>query len=238
VLPDAPDGQYFSIGLSVEGRSLDVVRFGNGEIHRLILAGIHGGYEWNTTKLAYQLIEHLKARPQEVPSDVTLYILPLYNPDGAARGKGPEGRANANNVDLCANFDAFWSAESGGAGCWSTLPITKGSAPDSEPETLALEWFLYQYRIEALISIHSAGLGLFAGGQPPDAASDSLAQALAAVSPYRYPPVYTGCVYTGQLIDWASLHGIAAVDLELSNHTDTDYDINLRVLQVFLAWRR
>jgi hypothetical protein len=32
--------------------------------------------------------------------------------------------------------------------------------------------------------------------------------------------------------------GVAAVDMELTNHHDTDYDINLRVLDVLLNWAR
>jgi hypothetical protein len=87
-----------------------------------------------------------------------------------------------------------------------------------------------------LINYHSAALGIFPGGQPPDEASISLAEAVAAVSDYPYPPVETGCVYTGQLIDWASDQGIAAIDIELTNHQDTDLWMNLRVLEAFLSW--
>jgi hypothetical protein len=32
--------------------------------------------------------------------------------------------------------------------------------------------------------------------------------------------------------------GAASVDMELSNHRDTDFEINLRVLEVFLKWQR
>jgi hypothetical protein len=96
--------------------------------------------------------------------------------------------------------------------------------------------FLITYQIEAVISYHSAALGIFPGGQPPDPASVALAEALAAVSEYPYPPIETGCAYTGQLIDWASQMGIAAVDIELTNHNETDLYQNLRVLQAFLTW--
>ncbi|HNZ13472.1 MAG TPA: hypothetical protein PKL11_07430, partial [Anaerolineaceae bacterium] len=46
--PAPPEGELFPIGYSVEGRELWVVRFGNGPVVRMIVAGIHGGYEWNT----------------------------------------------------------------------------------------------------------------------------------------------------------------------------------------------
>jgi hypothetical protein len=98
--------------------------------------------------------------------------------------------------------------------------------------------FLLSQHVDALINYHSAALGIFPGGQPPDSASLLLAEAIAAVSDYPYPPVDTGCQYTGQLIDWASLNGIAALDIELSTHSSTDLRQNLIILTAFLNWRR
>jgi hypothetical protein len=40
------------IGYSVEGRPLEVYTFGDGEHERMLVAGIHGGDEWNTVTLA------------------------------------------------------------------------------------------------------------------------------------------------------------------------------------------
>ncbi len=51
-----PFGETFVIGYSNENRPLEVTRFGNGPIQRLIVAGIHGGYEGNTIALAEELI--------------------------------------------------------------------------------------------------------------------------------------------------------------------------------------
>lgn len=231
-------GVFFSIGKSVQGRELEVVRFGDGPVRRMIMAGIHGGYEWNTTDLAYELIAYLHQNPQAVPAEITLYILPSANPDGYAAGFGAAGRANANGVDLNRNWDAFWSPTWSGVACWKQLPITGGEYPFSEPETQALSAFLLAHPLDALISYHSAAMGIFSGGQTVDPASQSLARALSAVSGYPYPALDYGCEYTGQLIDWVILQGGAAVTIELTNHTDTDYEINLRVLEVFLQWER
>ncbi len=41
---------------------------------------------------------------------------------------------------------------------------------------------------------------------------------------------------TGQLVDWVSNQGIAGVDVELTNHQDSDFEINLAILSVFLDW--
>ena len=226
------------IGYSVSGRPLDLYRFGNGPTVRMLVTGIHGGTEWNTIALADELIAYLADHPEVVPDNTTLYILRDLNPDGEARAHGPEGRTNDHGVDINRNFPVNWQTDWDKVGCWSLLPVTSGAYAGSEPETVALMIFIQQHKIDALISYHSAALGIFPGGIPPDKASTSLAQKLADVSDYPYPPVDTGCEYTGNLVDWASSKGIAAVDLELTNHTDTDFQDNLLVLKAFLNWKQ
>src|SRR5687768_9462220 len=39
------------IGFSVSRRPIEVYQFGQGEKQKMIVAGIHGGYEWNTIVL-------------------------------------------------------------------------------------------------------------------------------------------------------------------------------------------
>ena len=224
------------IGYSTAGRPIEVYRFGSGPSERLIIAGIHGGYEWNTIALADELIDYLKQHPQAIPPGVSLYILRALNPDGEARSHGYNGRANENGVDLNRNFPVGWQPDWSRDGCWNYVPITAGTHPASEIETIALMGFVQSHNFDALISYHSAALGIFAGGRPPDPESVRLAEAVAAVSDYPYPPIKTGCEYTGQLADWASQLGIAALDIELTNHEDTDFEQNLKILFVFLGW--
>jgi predicted deacylase len=205
-------------------------------MEKMIVAGIHGGYEWNTIALADELIEYLETHTEVIPADQTLYLLRVLNPDGYARSLWRSGRANDNNVDLNRNFPSNWQPDWPSAGCWDYLPIEGGSSAASEPETQAVINFINEHEITALISYHSAALGIFAGGQPPDAGSLSLAESVAAVSNYAYPPINTGCVFTGQFVDWVSDQGIAGIDIELTNHQDTDFEINLAILSVFLDW--
>ncbi|MCB9134592.1 MAG: succinylglutamate desuccinylase/aspartoacylase family protein [Anaerolineales bacterium] len=226
------------IGYSLGGRPLEVYRFGNGPVKRMIVAGIHGGYEANTVALADELIAHIQSNPDFIPRNVTLYILRNLNPDGYARAKGVDGRANNNNVDLNRNFPVNWQREWSRSGCWSYRTLNGGSGPGSEPETQALIAFVSQIRPTALISYHSAALGIFPGGEPADPDSIVLAETLADVSKYPYPPIDTGCFYTGSLPDWAVSEGIAAVDLELHTHKYTDFDENLILLTAFMLWRR
>jgi predicted deacylase len=235
--PTAADGVPVVIGTSVGGRPLEVFRFGSGPRELLIVAGIHGGYEWNTIALADELIERLKAEPARVPGEVTLYLLLSMNPDGEARSHSYDGRANDHGVDLNRNWPVNWHPDWDRTYCWHYLPITAGAHPLSEPETAAVMPFILDHDFAGLISYHSAALGIFPGGSPPDTASQRLAEALAEVSGYRYPPRDYGCEYTGQFADWAVSQGIPAVDVELTTHVDTDFDINLGVLETFLNWR-
>jgi Zinc carboxypeptidase len=228
------DQQSEIIGYSVEGRPLWLYTFGNGEHERLIVAGIHGGDEWNTITLANQLIEHLNQNPDDMPVGITLHILSNLNPDGEARGHNKYGRLNRNGVDLNRNFPVNWQKDWERGGCWNYLPTSGGTAPGSEVETQALMKFVEAHNIQALISYHSAALGIFPGGLPWDQSSTRLAQSIAEVSSYSFPPIDTGCTYSGTLADYAVSKGIAAVDLELTNHFDTDFDQNLDILDVLL----
>jgi len=234
VLPSGP--RPIIIGYSVSGRPLEVYRFGQGERQVMIAAGIHGGYEWNTIALADELITHVNENPEIIPSDVTLFILRNINPDGDARAHTIEGRVNDHGVDLNRNFPENWQAEWDRDGCWDYAPTTGGSRPGSEPETRAVMNFLSSRRVMALISYHSAALGVFPGGEPWEEESIELAKALSKVTGYPYPPIDTGCYYTGTLADYAVSLGAAGVDMELRNHRDTDFSQNLRALKVLLNW--
>ena len=224
------------IGFSAAGRPIEVYSFGAGEREYLIVAGIHGGYEWNTVALANELIEHINENPGVIPTDATLYIIRNMNPDGEARAHGVDGRVNNNGVDLNRNFPSDnWVEEWDRDGCWIYRPTTGGLYAGSEPETRSVISFIRSHKIEALISYHSDALGVFPGGVPWTEDSKRLAKQLSKVTDYPYPPIDTGCAYTGTLADWAVENGVgAAVDMELRDHKNTDFQKNLKALQVFL----
>lgn len=226
------------IGYSVSGRPIEVYTFGNGERQRMIVAGIHGGYEWNTIALADELIQYIHENPNIIPSDVTLFILRNLNPDGDARDHGIDGRVNDHGVDLNRNFPTNWAADWDRDGCWNYGPTTGGAGPASEPETRLLMAFLQSHRIEVLISYHSAALGVFPGGVPWEENSIRLAKKLAAVTDYPYPPIDTGCIFTGTLADYAVELGAVSVDMELSTHQSTDFKKNLKALDILLNWQK
>ena len=232
--PSPQFGQISVIGYSVEGRPIEVYQFGNGPRQRLIVAGIHGGYEWNTVVLAEELITYLMENPDLIAPEVTLFILKNLNPDGYYKAQDATGRPNANGVDLNRNFDANWLIDWNRDVCFNQLYVTGGPEPHSEPETRAVIDFILSHEFEAMISYHSAGLGIFPGGIPPGPKSQMLAYYLSGISPYAYPPKDIGCVYSGAMANWAALHGIPSVDVELTTHGDTDFAINKRVLEYFI----
>jgi len=228
------------IGYSVAGKAIEVHRFGNGPTARLIVGGIHGGNEGNTIKLANELIDYVTEHPEIIPENITLYILPNLNPDGLARARGVDGRVNDNGVDLNRNWPYRWERDYDRTSCWHYRPTTAGDYAASEPETSALLVFIVSHpEIDALVSYHAAALGIFAGGVPDYKPSIRLAKSLAKVSTYPYPPKDVGCIYTGNLTDWASsTREIAAVDIELHNFRHTDFDENLKILNVFLKFKK
>jgi hypothetical protein len=224
------------IGYSVEGRPIQVYSFGQGELHYLIVAGIHGGYEGNTVDLANQMLVYLSSHSEAISGGATLYIIPDMNPDAVARGRNASARVNDNGVDLNRNFPTHnWVEDWDHSNCWNERPTTGGIAPGSEPETRAVANFIMGHRIHAMISYHAAALGVFPGGDPWQPASEKLAEMLSNATSYPYPPLDIGCVYTGTLADWAVENGVgAAVDMELANHKDPDFLRNLKALRVLV----
>ena len=227
------------IGFSLAGRPIEVYSFGAGDREYLIVAGIHGGYEGNTIALANELITYISENPDTVPTDATLYIIRNMNPDGEARDNGVDGRVNNNGVDLNRNFPTKnWKADWDRDGCWIYRPTTGGTRGGSEPETRTVMGFIASHKLDAMISYHSAGLGVFPGGVPWEEPSKELAQALSKATGYPYPPIDTGCVYTGTLADWAVENGVtASVDMELRDHKNTDLKENLKALDILLNFQ-
>ncbi len=226
------------IGTSVSGRPIEIIRFGHGPSGRLMVADIHGGNEWNTTALMDQLITYIRDNPDLIPMCVSLYIIRTLNPDGLARALNPDGRVNDNGVDLNRNWDAGWEPDWDRDGCWSLRKTSAGPYPNSEPETQTLIRFVLSNPLDALISYHSAALGIFPAGLPPELQSIRLAKSIADVTDYKYPPIDTGCRFSGGLVDWTALQGIPSVDLELTTHLSTDFEENKNVLQILLHFTK
>ncbi|MDT8347497.1 MAG: M14 family zinc carboxypeptidase [Flavobacteriaceae bacterium] len=107
--PDTVLAYFNQIGIeciaqksSVEGRAINLYRFGNGSKKVMIWSQMHGN-ESTTTRALVDVMETLiKNRPDKsMFNELQLYIIPVLNPDGAVRWT----RNNANEIDL--NRDAL-----------------------------------------------------------------------------------------------------------------------------------
>lgn len=234
------------VGWSADGRPLVAYVLGNGPTRLALIGGIHGGYEWNTILLAYDMLDYLVAHPEEIPPSLTVYLMPSANPDGQALVAGSEGRfapsqlaedtrpgrMNGNNVDLNRNWDCNWAP----TGLWGTTEVSGGSGPMSEPETQALAAWLTSPPMDAVLFWHSAATGVFAGGcHGPFEPGVRLAQVYAAASGYPFQATFTSYAVTGDAADWLALQGIPAIEVELRNHDDLDWEMNLRGVLALLA---
>ena len=102
----APDlFQVEEVGRSVEGRSLNLVRFGGGPRHVLLWSQMHGDEPTATTALLglFEYVRRHREHPRvaRLLSALTLHAVPMLNPDGAERFQ----RRNAQGIDI--NRDAL-----------------------------------------------------------------------------------------------------------------------------------
>lgn len=233
----------------MQGRPIVAYRIGQGPIKVVLVGNIHGGSEANTYYLARQLLAHFQAHPDQVPAQVSLWILPTMNPDSLAPaldgrpGSAAEGsghRRNAHDVDLNRNADTDLDGCAGNDWSPNTVdlegnhPGAGGAYPFSEPEAVAVRDFV----ADAWVAVfyHSAAGAIFADTCRRHAPSIRLAQVLSAATGYPVPEEgWTGYPVTGEFGDYLAGEGVAAVTLELTDHKTTEFERNLAGVQALLA---
>ncbi|KKT80517.1 MAG: Peptidase M14 carboxypeptidase A, partial [Parcubacteria group bacterium GW2011_GWF2_44_8] len=151
----ASDEPTSVLGTSAGGEVITAYHFGTGETELLFIGGIHGGYSWNTSLLAFELIDWLEENEDKVPENVKVTIIPVLNPDGLKVVTGTTGlfkasavntaetvritgRFNANEVDINRNFDCEWES----VGTWQNRSVSGGDTPFSEPESAAVRAYV------------------------------------------------------------------------------------------------
>lgn len=126
------------LGLSVNGDPIEALIYGDGPDCVLILATIHGDEDAGTP-LVWELSKQLIDR-RDLWAGRRVVLMPLTNPDGMAA----QTRGNVNGVDLNRNYPAR-----------NFQPSAKhGPAPLSEPESMAIDRALREYRPNRIVSIH------------------------------------------------------------------------------------
>ncbi len=157
---------FFSIGTSYLGQNLFCVKSGNGPKNVLIVAGHHS----LETMLSEVVMEYLFRSRMKDFRGITLYSVPLLNPDGAdiVAGRIHEfsaerscWQANYRGVDLNHNYDAgFYLAKKMVEAEGIIKPnSTKygGETPFSEPETQAIRDLCKKIPFDVAIALHSQG---------------------------------------------------------------------------------
>lgn len=222
-----------TLGTSLQGRPITGLRVGHGS-HKLVLIGsVHGGPERNTYQLVSELVDHFRLNPQDVPPNVSLYLIPSFNPDGLALGI----RQNANGVDLNRNMDT--SADSCPENDWQhtvegaygIVSDTGGPYSESEVESRLVRDFLLD--ADGVIFFHTSGGVVFPACASP--ASNRLGQIFAAAAGYQFIPKWDRYNITGGMHDWAGGLGIAAITPELATADQPETAVNLAGTRAVLA---
>lgn len=235
-----PQTSWGSIGKSCWGRELYYIRLGRGK-KVFLYNGAHHGMESITSAMLMRFAEDfLRARHSggslggynagELLKKVSLYIIPMVNPDGvelAVNGlprtiSGPEKirlieynngsdnfsswQANARGVDLNHNYDAMWHlSRSVGKRCGICGPGPTrfpGEAPLSEAESRSLVQFTREKCPRLVIAFHSQGKVIYQGfmGKEPTE-SQRIARGFEIVSPYKIDKP-SGMASYGGYKDW------------------------------------
>lgn len=137
-------------GESLEGLPLTVYLPDSGKAEIVILASIHGDEAETTVVVS----EALRCLPT---SDLKSAVILCGNPDGLLRGT----RGNARGVDLNRNFPTLnWNPDpvhyKTRANDARDIALSPGTAPASEPETVALLALLEKLQPRAVVTLHGA----------------------------------------------------------------------------------
>lgn len=192
--------QVGSIGNSVLGKNIPYIKIGNGLKETMYFASIHAN-EWITSVLLMKFIENFCIQyvaggsiygynARELFSQVSLYIVPMLNPDTVDLVTGflkpgdpiyenyrfisnnfpqipfPSGwKANFNGVDLNLQFPAGWeNARRIKFEQGFNKPSPRdfvGYGPLTEPESLAIYNFTLVHNFNLTIAYHTQGRVIF-----------------------------------------------------------------------------
>lgn len=237
------------IGQSVEGNDITAHHYGVGETELLFVGGIHGGYSWNTSLLAFELMDYLEENPEVIPENITVTVIPVMNPDGLEAVAGTTGRFeasdvsssesvriagrfNANDVDLNRNFDCDWSEES----TWQSRTVSGGEEVFSEPEAVAVRDYVLASDPDAVVVWYSAVGGVFASnchdGVLPE--TSALTNLYAEAANYRAYESFDFYDITGDMVNWLAKENIPAISVLLSNHEDVEWTRNRAGIRAML----
>ena len=219
-----------SIGRSLLGREIPLIRLGYGK-ESVLYVGTHHGMEWITTMLLLKYVSEMissyenKDGNADILEEKTVYVVPMLNPDGVElqiNGSDPmnplydrlhrmsggdysKWQANGRGVDLNHNYDAGFDKYKVMEKELGILPgATKfsGARPESEPETACLCAFIRTVEPKSLIALHTQGEEIYYdfNGYAP-AGARTMAEKMAKLSSYTVSHPEGSAGYGG-LKDW------------------------------------
>jgi archaellum component FlaF (FlaF/FlaG flagellin family) len=237
------------IGQSVSGNDITAYQFGSGERTVLFAAGLHGGYEWNSSLLMFDLISWLKQNPDEIPDDTSVSVVPVVNPDGLKDVTGTTGRFvasdveasveetvparfNANDVDLNRNFACNWQS----TGQWQDRTVDAGTSAFSEPESQALRDYVNRISPDQAVVFYAAAGAVYSSecNGSATAATNNLMNTYAKGSGYPARGLYDAYEINGDAVNWMAKNDIPAISVLLSNHQDIEWEKNKAGIQAIL----
>lgn len=241
------------IGRSTEGRPVRALRIANGAAGErprlLVTAHIHavefvGGHV--ARALARRLLESQESEVEGLLESAEIVVVPLLNPDGAARvwrNHGRSGLARARHTSTGTDPNRnFPFLEIAGRKKWNSGRNRPGSAyyqgphPLSEPECAALARLAARERFCAAVNFHSFGRVVFIpaviGGEKERAAHalgvfDGVFQSRQRF--HRYRPVHDPASKSSGQLDPFLLHGLGCPSVTV--------EIGRPSVSALLPWR-
>jgi hypothetical protein len=244
------DPRITIIGISEEGRAIESYGFGDGKIHLLFIGGIHGGYEWNSVILAYEVIDYLTGNPERIPENLTVSVIPSLNPDGVYKVIQKEGRFsandvpknsstesarfNANDVDLNRNFDCNWQAKS----TWRGNTVSAGDEPFSESESKAFRDFVVTTNPVAVVFWHSQAGAVYSSACNDGVLveTNTIMKIYADASGYPAAGLFDAYKITGDAEGWLASIQIPSITIELTTHETTETEKNLAGVKALIEY--
>lgn len=160
-----------SIGTSIEGRPIWMLKISDNvavdeDEPKVLLISLQHAREWLSGMTVHGVANHLitqysiDPRVTSLVNDMEIYVLLVANPDGYVYTHTTDRTWRKNRrflggtnygVDLNRNFPVQFSSGSQSSGTYG------GTAPFSEPETVALDDFLKSRMISGILNYHTYG---------------------------------------------------------------------------------
>ncbi|MEM7119581.1 MAG: M14 family metallopeptidase, partial [Chloroflexota bacterium] len=231
--------QVIPLGMSVEGRPIEAIRFGNGLKNIVLVGGLHSGFSPNTVDIALATIDYFKTNPELIPNDISLFIIPNGNPDSANAVGELAGRLNARGVDLNRNWECDWATDPNILS--EVVAGGGGTEPFSEPEVAAIDKFIRDANPE-VVAFWFGGRreqGYVSPGACDEPSDLSVEVSKIFASAANYSSIENDIVppnefLTGDVVTSLNQRNIRAIAIFLSSFFDVEWDNNLAGLLALL----